>query len=1379
MKKSILKFWVFTCIIFFSGTVRAQWALPIGGNSIDEVLSSCSDFHQHTIAGGYYSSSARFGTILLNCKGYTDAFITSTDQQGNVLWAVSGGGAFSDRITDVCCDSSGAIYACGSFTGAVQFGSFNLSTSDSSEEVFVLKISPSGQLLWAIQAGGNDNDLAYAISTSKNKVFVAGQFKGTSTFGTQTLTSRSDNMGIQHYDGFITCIDTAGQFNWVLQAGGSKDDRVIDIVSDSSGMSYICGQFSDTLYTSTTHPYVVNNACYLSKIDTAGNEVWFKPLFANQVLFRKLALHKNELLATGEVRGTPVYDQQTLPNQSNSSYTVFVLKTDCQTGAYHRSGFIHSLNDLSVRGITVANDTLFLTGTFSKRLTEFSDSLGTGVFNSVGFHDIYLTAFDTAMQVVYRQQFASPYEDAVSDLYFSDGTLKLCGRFLSNFNIPYRNNLIPSPALFDSSGFGPSQYPFACLGQFYSRYAGIYSHGTYDGFLLSYYDLLRPPYDYFDRTDPTCAKDTLLPYIYPEDDSIVSCDKVHLRLQLRTGHDGVIGPEYTYAWSNGATTDSTSINTSGWVHITCTSIDKWRTYTDSVYITILQQPPVPNILSTSGTVRAAIPINACLNKLLVNINQPGKLVNTNTPPGDILSWHTPAGATVNNDTVDIVQAGVYSAVCSTSNGVCSTGNCVEVYVYDTIHGYCIPSNAVPIMVFGDSLDHDTLSVCIHDPVTIGITDSTPWNQNFTFSDLPTFGSWTVTSELSFNPYASYPVTFVRHVQTFLADHSGMVTITVDLEDPFSGGVLNHVVDSFYLQVNPLPPIVSAWHGPTFLCPGDTVLLHVDPPGDYTLSGPNIPGGGITDDSVFAYAPGRYMMYVYLKDSITGCVNFDYIPYTLLSMPPPLIHMLPANGLICPGDSVYMVADSGSAYTWYGPSGAPLDTNQAQYALTPGNYYYTFIDTGGCALVSTPAEAISYSTPYLTADPAPILCAGGQLTLTVSTNPGSTINWLPPLSGTSLTQVVTQPGDYSCIVESCGITDTLVVHVTLSTVHAELASSLGDTICAGSSTTLSAPAGFAEYYWNDVPTGSSNQLVTDAGIYWVTVEDVYGCTATDTLVIDTFPLPQQPVTTGTTICFGDSATVQASSSYPVYWFLTAGGGQPADSGMVFHLDSITADTYVYAMTHDAHCYSLPAATQVHVNPVSLPQHIVGQTSFCYHDTISLHLLQTGGTQFNWTGPQGFQSTDSVAVVPAATPLNTGYYYFVVSDSQCTSPGDSIYVIVRDTMIPILTTYAPGVVCDGDSVRLMPTQTYVSYSWSPIISNQPILWVHSTGDYQLTVTDASGCKGQSVPKHIVFNPMPAPYSVVEMFNCVTTTPCNWRYHPLKVRVRIPGYSPITPL
>ena len=96
----------------------------------------------------------------------------------------------------VITDSDGNLYVTGRFTGTVDFDPgldvFELSAGplDTSTAAMVAKYLPDGSLDWARQAGGTSDDRSYGVSTfADGSCVVTGDFSGTATFGTTTLTA--------------------------------------------------------------------------------------------------------------------------------------------------------------------------------------------------------------------------------------------------------------------------------------------------------------------------------------------------------------------------------------------------------------------------------------------------------------------------------------------------------------------------------------------------------------------------------------------------------------------------------------------------------------------------------------------------------------------------------------------------------------------------------------------------------------------------------------------------------------------------------------------------------------------------------------------------------------------------------------------------------------------------------------------------------------------------------------------------------------------------------------------------------------------------------------------------------------------------------------
>jgi gliding motility-associated-like protein len=151
------------------------------------------------------------------------------------------GGGYDDEGYDIAVDNHGNVYSSGKFALTADFdpgpGTYYLTAANWA--AYLSKLDSSGNFIWAKQIGGNLNPsyaTIWSIALSEEEdIYFTGWFDSIVDFdpgsGFYNLTANS-KYGMR--DGFIGKLNSAGNFEWAKQIGGSKDDMSVRIDIDSN-----------------------------------------------------------------------------------------------------------------------------------------------------------------------------------------------------------------------------------------------------------------------------------------------------------------------------------------------------------------------------------------------------------------------------------------------------------------------------------------------------------------------------------------------------------------------------------------------------------------------------------------------------------------------------------------------------------------------------------------------------------------------------------------------------------------------------------------------------------------------------------------------------------------------------------------------------------------------------------------------------------------------------------------------------------------------------------------------------------------------------------------------------------------------------------------
>lgn len=221
------------------GFIWANSATADSSGAYNEAHGIAVDSQGNTYISGYFTGTAQFGSISLLGSGGTEIFVAKLDHNGNWLWAKRAGGSSNDYSYGIAVDQQDNLYITGKYSGTADFGqeSFNVDVYNS--KIFVAKLSPDGEWLWARSAGGTGTNTGFAITVDVNNgILLTGNYQGaTADFGSTSVEGSS----LEPY-GFVVKLNSDGNWGWVETfkiVGGNSTD----ISTDQYGNCYICGYF--------------------------------------------------------------------------------------------------------------------------------------------------------------------------------------------------------------------------------------------------------------------------------------------------------------------------------------------------------------------------------------------------------------------------------------------------------------------------------------------------------------------------------------------------------------------------------------------------------------------------------------------------------------------------------------------------------------------------------------------------------------------------------------------------------------------------------------------------------------------------------------------------------------------------------------------------------------------------------------------------------------------------------------------------------------------------------------------------------------------------------------------------------------------------------
>lgn len=171
-----------------------------------------------------------------------DALVVAFDANGAHRYSRRFGASGADVAYAIATDAAGNAYVAGSFEGTVSFGAESL-TALGKSDIFVAKLDPSGDVVFAKRFGGVEDDAALAIAVdATGGIVIGGRYAGLAVFAQTGGSSIGLQANKGPYDGFVAKLDAQGNTVWATKLS-SERGMVSGVAVAPDGHVVIAGQF--------------------------------------------------------------------------------------------------------------------------------------------------------------------------------------------------------------------------------------------------------------------------------------------------------------------------------------------------------------------------------------------------------------------------------------------------------------------------------------------------------------------------------------------------------------------------------------------------------------------------------------------------------------------------------------------------------------------------------------------------------------------------------------------------------------------------------------------------------------------------------------------------------------------------------------------------------------------------------------------------------------------------------------------------------------------------------------------------------------------------------------------------------------------------------
>lgn len=255
------------------------WAQQGGNSSITEGNIQVQNTNSGIIACGDFVDIAHFGEEEIVSDGFSDIFLASFDESGELLQIQSFGSENEELLKFMKIDSEGNIIIAIMFTDFITIGG-NDYVSLGGQDILLIKFNPDFNIQWVQQYGTDLTDYVRGMSIDEDdNILVIGKFKNEINFDDISLTSMGST------DIYIAKYNPDGEVVHAFSEGGSSYEDANPIIAGANGDFFISGIFyGETILNGETISTENPTGIYLAKYNSASVFQWVEIINGTHLL---------------------------------------------------------------------------------------------------------------------------------------------------------------------------------------------------------------------------------------------------------------------------------------------------------------------------------------------------------------------------------------------------------------------------------------------------------------------------------------------------------------------------------------------------------------------------------------------------------------------------------------------------------------------------------------------------------------------------------------------------------------------------------------------------------------------------------------------------------------------------------------------------------------------------------------------------------------------------------------------------------------------------------------------------------------------------------------------------------------------------------------